>query len=55
VRALGTGFPAPSRAELTAVPVAEWESHRDDFIYEAWVKRAQAEVSRRAAGSPLVP
>jgi dienelactone hydrolase len=48
VRALGTGFPAPSREMLTVVPLADWEAHRDEFIYEAWVKRAQAEVARKA-------
>jgi hypothetical protein len=46
VRALGAGFPAPSRAMLTVLPSDEWQAHRDDFIYEAWVKRAQAAVSR---------
>ena len=52
VRALGAGFPAPSRAALTVVPIEEWEAHRDDFIYEAWVKRAQAQVGRKAGAPP---
>jgi hypothetical protein len=51
VRALGAGFPAPSRSDLTVLPVAEWEAHRDEFIYEGWLKRAQAEVSRGASQS----
>jgi dienelactone hydrolase len=49
VRALGAGFPAPSRETLTVVPMAEWVAHRDDFIYDSWVKRAQAELGRNAA------
>jgi dienelactone hydrolase len=42
VRALDTGVPYLSRDLIQAVPDAEWEQHKADFIYESWVERARA-------------
>src|SRR3954453_5170996 len=36
VRALGSGIPGLTRQQLTSVPLAEWEQHRDLFVYEKW-------------------
>ena len=40
VRALDAGVPAIPRQQLQAVPDAEWQQHKPDFIYESWVDRA---------------
>jgi dienelactone hydrolase len=42
VRALDANVPAIPRDDLQAVPTAEWQQHKNDFIYESWVERAQA-------------
>jgi dienelactone hydrolase len=42
VHALDVGVPAISRDQLQAVPDAEWQQHKNDFIYESWVERARA-------------
>jgi hypothetical protein len=42
VRALDAGVPAIPREQLQAVPDAEWQQHKVDFIYESWVERARA-------------
>jgi hypothetical protein len=42
VHALDVGAPAISRDQLQAVPDAEWQQHKNDFIYESWVERARA-------------
>lgn len=42
VRALDAGVPAIPREQLQAVPDAEWQQHKSDFIYESWVDRASA-------------
>jgi hypothetical protein len=39
IRALGHGFPAPTRAELQAVPEAEWQAHQDLYTWQGWAKR----------------
>ena len=41
VRALDAGVPAIPRDQLQAVPAAEWQQHKPDFIYESWVDRAR--------------
>jgi dienelactone hydrolase len=38
IRAVGRGFPAPSREQLQAVPAAEWNAHRDDYIWQSWAR-----------------
>jgi len=38
IRAVGTGFLAPTHDELQAVPMAEWTAHRADYIWETWAK-----------------
>ena len=42
VRALDAGVPAIPRVQLQAVPDAEWQQHKVDFIYESWIERARA-------------
>jgi dienelactone hydrolase len=39
IRALGHGFPVPTRAELQAVPEAEWQAHQDLYTWQGWAKR----------------
>jgi hypothetical protein len=47
VRALDAGVPAIPRDQLQAVPAAEWQQHKPDFIYESWVDRARAASQTR--------
>jgi dienelactone hydrolase len=35
IEAVGRGFPAPSLAQLQAVPTAQWKSHKDQYIWQA--------------------
>ena len=49
VRALDAGVPAVPREQLQAVPDAEWQQHKSDFIYESWVERARAASQSAAA------
>ena len=42
VRALSTNVPNVPRDELQAVPIAGWQKHKDDFVWESWVTRARA-------------
>jgi dienelactone hydrolase len=42
VQALAANVPYLSREQLQAVPTAEWQQHKDDFIWESWVERARA-------------
>jgi dienelactone hydrolase len=39
VDALGRNFPAPTRAQLQAVPETEWRAHEDFYTWQGWVKR----------------
>ena len=39
IRAVGQNFPAPSRDQLQAVPEAEWQSHRDAYIWQSWARQ----------------
>jgi hypothetical protein len=49
VRALDAGVPAIPREQLQAVPDAEWQQRKSDFVYEAWVERARAASQSGAA------
>ena len=51
VRALAAGVPNVPRDQLQAVPLDEWQAHKDDFTWEAWVQRAQDASAHRASGS----
>jgi pimeloyl-ACP methyl ester carboxylesterase len=42
VHALTTNVPNVPREELQAVPIGEWQRHKDDFVWESWVTRARA-------------
>jgi hypothetical protein len=44
VRALGSGIPGIAREQLHAVPVDQWEHHKDQFVYESWTASAGREV-----------
>jgi dienelactone hydrolase len=51
VRAVGRGFPAPTRAQLQVVPDAEWQAHEDEYTWQGWAKKTLL-----AEGlSPVVP
>jgi dienelactone hydrolase len=39
IQALGRGFPAPTRAQLQAVPEAEWQAHQDLYTWQGWARR----------------
>jgi pimeloyl-ACP methyl ester carboxylesterase len=39
IRALGRGFPAPTRAQLQVVPETEWQAHQDLYVWQGWAKR----------------
>jgi dienelactone hydrolase len=42
VRAISTNVPNVPWEELQAVPIDDWQRHKDDFIWEEWVIRARA-------------
>ena len=46
VRALGSGIPGLTRQQLTSVPLAEWEQHRNLFVYENWIAHARAATGK---------
>jgi dienelactone hydrolase len=39
IYALGSNFLAPTRAQLQAVPAAEWQAHQDLYTWQGWAKR----------------
>lgn len=39
IRAVGRGFPAPTRAQLQAVPESEWQTHVDQYTWQGWAKQ----------------
>jgi dienelactone hydrolase len=39
IRAVGRGFPVPTRTQLQAVPEAEWQAHEDLYTWKGWAKR----------------
>jgi len=39
IRALGQGFPAPSREQLQVVPEAEWKTHAEQYCWQGLAKR----------------
>lgn len=39
IHAVGTGFPAPTHDQLQVVPLAEWQAHRDQYIWEACARQ----------------
>ena len=49
VRALAADVPNLTREQLQAVPVDEWQAHKDDFIWESWVERAKAAAQASVA------
>ena len=42
VRALAADVPSIPREQLQAVPNADWQQHKDNYIWESWVERARA-------------
>jgi dienelactone hydrolase len=49
VRALGAGVPGLSRQSLTVFSDEEWRQHKDELIFESWVKAARARIQRESA------
>ena len=43
-RALGNGMPAVPHDSLNALPLAQWEHDKDKYVYETWVREAQARL-----------
>jgi hypothetical protein len=43
-RALGTGVPAVAHDLLNALPEDVWQRDKEKYVYETWVKAAQAKV-----------
>jgi dienelactone hydrolase len=39
IRAVGQGFPAPTRAQLQVVPDGEWKMHEDLYTWQGWARR----------------
>jgi dienelactone hydrolase len=52
VRALTTDIPNVPREVLQAVPIDEWRQHKDDFVWESWVTRAQAASKQTPVSRP---
>jgi dienelactone hydrolase len=46
-RALGTCVPAVTHDRLNALPVERWQREKDKYVYETWVKEAQARVTKQ--------
>jgi pimeloyl-ACP methyl ester carboxylesterase len=42
MHALSTDIPNVPREQLQAVPIDEWQQHKDDFIWESWVTKARS-------------
>lgn len=65
IHAVGHNFPAPSRADLQVVPMAEWQAHENLYTWEAWARRTlqieglppeiPAPASARESPSPTAP
>lgn len=49
IYALGTGFPALTREQLTALPEDVWQRERDRLTYAAWAAKTKAAEARAAA------
>jgi len=39
IEAVGHGFPAPSIDQLQAVPTAEWQAHKDQYVWQGLAKK----------------
>jgi hypothetical protein len=46
VHALGSAIPGIAREQLDAVPLDQWEGHKDQFVYESWIAKAKEIVAR---------
>ena len=46
-RALGSGIPGVAREQLHAVPLDQWQRHKDEFVYESWIAKAKALVTEK--------
>ena len=47
-RAVGTGVPGLSRADLSVFSPSAWESRKETFIHENWVRKAKERIARDA-------
>ncbi len=50
--ALGTGIPGVAREKLNAVPPDRWREQKEKYVYETWVKNAEARVRETHSGEP---
>ena len=46
LQALGTGYPSPSREQLTVVPYQEWVRMKDRLTYEGWVEKVMGKEGK---------
>jgi len=46
-RAIGEGIPAVPHDDLDALPRPTWQSEKDKYVYETWVKNAKARLTPR--------
>jgi hypothetical protein len=44
-RALGAGFPAIPHDDMNALPLDTWQREKEKYVYETWLKNAQAAVN----------
>ena len=50
--ALGTGVPGLTRTDLSVFTRQQWETPREQLIYESWVKAARIQMEAGARGRP---
>jgi dienelactone hydrolase len=56
VQAVGSNFPAPTTAQLVAVPEPEWSAHQDLYTWQGWARRTlQAEGLSDPVSTPAKP
>jgi hypothetical protein len=44
--AIDVNVPNLTPEQLSALPRAEWEKHREDFVYSTWARDAIADAER---------
>lgn len=41
LHAVGSGYPAPTTAQLTVLPSALWQAHAKEYAYEGWAEKTR--------------
>lgn len=49
--AIDVGVPKLTSEQLSVLPMAEWEKHREEFVYSEWARRAIADAEKQGAGN----